>query len=119
LKNGIWVWPTDPAAQRKVTDEIVAAHHFVPTMTAIAKSKEGMSNAELDDFLGDYAEWMTLWVVRQLTSLGFIELKVDFFGGPARYVLTELGRNMLSSITGQPAKPPTPQAPQPSAPKAA
>jgi hypothetical protein len=90
-------------------------------MTALAKVKEGLSNSELDDALGDNSNWRTLWAVRQLTSLGFIEFEVDLFGGPARYRLTELGRNGLSTITGQPvqptrqaatpvAQPPTPKA---------
>jgi hypothetical protein len=95
-------------------------------MMAIAKSKEGLSNAELDDVIGDNSEWMTLWVIRQLTALGFIEMKVDLFGDPAIYRLTELGRKALSMIMGQPAQPtPQPHAPAPqpqpaaAAPKAA
>lgn len=96
------------------------AQHLVPAMAAMVKSKTGLSNSEFDDVIGDNSEWMTLWVVRQLTSLGFIEFKVDYFGGPARYLLTELGRNSLSTITGQPAQPrPPAPAPQPVAPKAA
>jgi len=90
-------------------------------LTAIGKSREGLSNAELDDAINDSSEWTTLWVVRQLTSLGFIEFKVDYFGNPARYQLTEAGRTALSTITGQPPPqkpPPPPQlVPQPAAPK--
>jgi hypothetical protein len=92
-------------------------------MMAIAKSKEGLSNAELDDVTGDSSNWMTLWVIRQLTSLGFIEFRVDLFGNPAKYELTELGRNALSMMTGQPLQrvpaPSQPLAPQSVAPKAA
>jgi len=101
-------------------------------LTAIGKSKEGMSDAELDDAINDSSEWTTLWVIRQLTALGFIEFKVDFFGNPARYQLTEAGRSALATITGQPppskppaaapprpqSAPPTPPPPQPVAPKA-
>lgn len=89
-------------------------------MTAISKSKQGLSNAELDDLIGDNSEWMTLWVIKQLTALGFIEYKVDLFGGPARYQLTELGRNVVATITGRPTQPPPkPQAPIPAQPQAA
>jgi hypothetical protein len=126
MNAGLWVWSSDPRGQRQVLRKIVADRHLVPAMKAIAKSKEGLSNAELDDVIGDNSEWMTLWVIRQLTALGFIEMKVDLFGEPARYRLTELGRNVLSMITGQPAQPrPQPQAPSPqpqppaAAPKAA
>jgi hypothetical protein len=120
MKGGFWVWPADPKGQRKMLKQIAAAQHLVPAMAAIAKSKVGLSNSELDDVIGDNSEWMTLWVVRQLTSLGFIEFKVDYFGSPAKYQTTELGRTVLAALTGQPAqpKPPTP-APQPVAPKAA
>jgi hypothetical protein len=81
-------------------------------LTAIGKSKEGMSNTELDDAINDVSEWTTLWVVRQLTALGFLEFKVDFFGNPARYRLSDSGRAALAAITGQPMpKPPAPAAP--------
>jgi hypothetical protein len=124
MKAGLWVWPSDPRAQRKVLRKVAEDKHLVPAMTAISKSKQGLSNAELDDLIGDNSEWMTLWIIKQLTALGFIEFKVDLFGGPARYQLTELGRNMFSIITGRPIqpppKPPTPpaaQAPAPSQPQ--
>lgn len=122
MNTGLWVWPSDPKAQRKTLRRVAEAQHLVPAMAAIAKSKEGLSNAGLDDVLGDNSNWMTLWVIRQLTSLGFIEFKVDLFGEAARYQLTGLGRNALSTITGQPVQPkaPVPTAvPQPAAPKAA
>jgi hypothetical protein len=86
-------------------------------MTAVAKSKEGLSNSELDDAVNDSSEWTTLWVVRQLTSLGFLDFKVDLFGNPAKYQMNELGRSALSMITGQPP-PQKPSTPQAAAPKA-
>jgi hypothetical protein len=79
-------------------------------LKALARSKEGLSNADLDDALNDNSAWLTLWETKQLTSLGFIQFTVDFFGNPARYTLTELGRAALSAITGQPS-PPKPAAP--------
>jgi len=121
MNTGLWVWPSDPKAQRKLLRKVSTAQHLVPAMTAIAKSKEGTSNAELDDIIGDNSGWMTLWVVRQLTALGFIDFKVDLFGEPARYQLTELGRRALSTLTGGPVQPKpasTPPVP-PAAPKAA
>jgi len=111
---------------------VAASPHLMAALTAIGKSKEGMSDAELDDAINDNSEWTTLWVIRQLTALGFIEFKVDFFGNPARYQLTDAGRSALATITGQPPPkpptaapprpqpaPPTPPPPQPAAPKAA
>ena|SRR6266849_8957055 len=128
MTSGLWVWPSDPKGQRKVLRQVAASPHLVAALTALAKSKGGLSNAELDDAINDNSEWMTLWVIRQLTALGFIEFKIDLFGEPAKYRLTELGRQALSIITGQPLqKPPTPAparapappVPQPAAPKTA
>jgi len=122
MPKGLWVWPSEPKSQRRVLRKVADSPHLMAGMAAIAKSKEGTSNAEFDDATNGSSEWTTLWVVRQLTSLGFIELKVDFFGNPARYQMTELGRASLSMITGQPLpKPPTPTPPvaQPAAQKAA
>ncbi len=115
MTKGTWVWPSEPRAQRRVLRQVLANPHMVPTLSAIAKSKDGMSNAEIDDVIGDNAEWMTLWVIRQLTSLGFVDFNVDFFGNPARYRLTDLGKNALAMMTGQPPAAPKPQPPTPSA----
>ena len=133
MTKGLWVWPSDPKAQRVVLRKVASSPHLMAALTALGKSKEGMSDGELDDAIHSNAEWTTLWVIRQLTSLGFVEYKVDFFGNPARYQLNEAGRNALATMTGQPppkpptAAPPSPPrpatppspVPQPSAPKAA
>lgn len=108
MNTGLWVWPSDPRAQRKTLLKVAGSQHLVKAMGAIAKSKEGLSNAELDDIIADNSNWMTLWVIRQLTALGFIEFNVDLFGGPAKYRLTELGRSSLAIITSQPPAPKQP-----------
>jgi hypothetical protein len=108
MAKGFWVWPSDPKEQRKVLRKVSQAPHLLAAMNSINKSKEGMSNGELDDALADSSEWMTIWTIRQLTSLGFIDLKVDFFGNPARYQLTELGRTALSAMARQPLQPKAP-----------
>ncbi len=112
MNKGLWVWPSDPKQQRKVLASIADSPHLMAALAGIAKSKDGLSNSELDELLADSSNWMTLWSARQLLSLGFAEYKVDFFGGPGRYNITELGRNALAAITGQPA-PPKPPAPAP------
>ena len=134
MPKGIWVWPSDPKGQRKVLKKVGESPHLVAALAAIAKSNEGVSNAEVAEVFSDGSEWPTLWVIRQLTSLGFVEFKVDFFGNPARYQITEQGRIALFMITGQPLpKPPahasptpqpktpapSPSSPQPAAPKTA
>jgi len=133
MTKGLWVWPSNPRAQRMALRKVASSPHLMAALTALGKSKEGMSDAELDEAINDIAEWTTLWVIRQLTSLGFVEYKVDFFGNPAKYQLTDSGRNALVTITGQPPPkppaaaappqprpaPPTPPVPQPAAPKAA
>jgi hypothetical protein len=132
MPKGVWIWPADQRGQRKVLRKVAESPHLVAALAAIAKSSEGLSNTELAEVISDGSEWTTLWPIRQLTALGFIEYKVDFFGNPARYQLTEQGRIALPMITGQPLpKPPSPSpaapqvratpsppAPQPAAPKA-
>jgi len=114
MPKGIWIWPSDPKAQRRALKKVADSPHLVTVLAAMAKSTEGMSNAEVAEIFSDGSEWPTLWVVRQLTSLGFIEFKVDLFGNPARYQITEQGRAALSTITGQPVtKPPAPAHPAP------
>ncbi len=114
MTKGLWIWPSDPRGQRRMIRKVADSPHLVAALAAIGKSKEGMSNAELDDAINDSSEWTTLWVIRQLTSLGFIEFKVDFFGNPARYQITEAGRAALAALTGQP--PPKPPAAVPASP---
>jgi hypothetical protein len=113
MNTGLWVWPADAKAQRRMLRKVSNSEHLVAGMQAIAKSKDGLSNAQIDDALSDYSNWQTRWVVEQLISLGFAEYKVDFFGGPGKYLLTELGRNALSAITGKPVQAPPPPAPSP------
>ena len=107
MNTGLWVWPTDPKAQRRTLRKVANSEHLVAGMQAIVKSKDGLSNAQIDDALSEFSNWGTRWIVDQIMSLGFIDYKVDFFGGPGKYVLTDLGRNALSAITGKPI-PPTP-----------
>jgi len=102
MNKGLWVWPADSKEQQRTLRRVSQSEHLVDAMQAIAKSKEGLSNAEIDDVLTNNSDWMTRWVVEQLVSLGFIEYKVDFFGGPGKHKLTELGANALSAITGKP-----------------
>ncbi len=115
MDAGLWVWPTDEKAQRKTMMMVAASPTLVRAMKALVKSKEGLSNSELDELTADSSNWMTFWAVRQLTSLGFIDYSVDLFGGPARYRLTDLGRSALAVITGQPVQQKPPERPAPAA----
>ena len=115
MPKGLWVWPSDSQGQSETLKKVATSPHLRAAMAALANSEEGMSNAELDDAIGGSSEWTTLWVVRQLTALGFVEFKVDFFGNPARYNLTELGRASLSKMTGAPLSTPSPASQSPQA----
>jgi len=119
MKTGLWVWPADAKAQRRMLRKISKSEHLAAGMQAIAKSKDGLSNAQIDDALSEFSHWQTRWVVDQLISLGFADYEVDFFGGPGKYVLTELGKGALAAITGKPVQTPPPPAPSPSPPKPA
>lgn len=112
MNTGLWVWPSDAKAQRRVLHKAARSEHLVVGMQAVAKSTDGLSNAQIDAALSEYSHWQTRWVVDQLISLGFADYRVDFFGGPGKYVLTELGKNALSIVTGEPVQVP-PAAPNP------
>ena len=88
--------------------KVATSLHLMSAMAVISKSKEGVSNAELDDAINDSSEWTTLWVIRQLAALNFIDFRANLFGNPAGYQMSELGRAALSKITGRPLpqKPP-------------
>jgi len=116
MNTGLWVWPADAKAQRRMLRKVSQSEHLMTAMQSLVKSSDGLSNARIDDALSEYSHWQTRWVVDQLISLGFADYKVDFFGGPGKYVLTELGRNALSAITGKPVQA-QPQAPVPPPPR--
>ena len=118
MNTGLWVWPAEAKPQRRMLRKVSQSEHLMAAMQALIKSPDGLSNARIDDALSEYSNWGTRWVVDQLISLGFVDYKVDFFGGPGKYTLTELGRNALSVITGKPvqvsqAAPPPPKPPVP------
>jgi hypothetical protein len=108
MEKGLWVWSSDERSQRRMTKKVSESKHLMAALEAIMKRKEGLSNAELDDLISDNSEWMTHSVMSKLLSLGFVEYRVDMFGNPGRYVLTDLGRDIMQKVTGQPAsaKPP-------------
>ena len=104
MNTGLWVWPPDDRGQRRTLRKVADSAHLVDAMQAVAKSKDGLSNAQVDDALSDNSHWQTRWVLEQLISLGFADYRADLFGGPGKYTLTELGVNALSAITGKPVQ---------------
>lgn len=104
MNKGLWVWPADQREQAKTLRRVAASRHIMAALGALSKSKGGLSNAQLDDAISDNSNWMTRWVIDQLVSLGFAEYHVDFFGGPGKYMLTELGTRAYGFITGKPVQ---------------
>lgn len=84
--------------------------HLLTVLKVVAKSEDGMSNPEVDEALGNNSDWITIWTLRQLLALGFVGYKVDLFGEPSRYLMTELGRQVLARVSGQLPAPPITQA---------
>ncbi len=102
MNQGVWVWPTDAREQSKVIKQMANSPRLIAVLKAVAKSKDGMSNPEVDEALGTNSDWVTIWMVRQLLALGFIDYKVDLFGEPSKYLITELGKQALVRLLGQP-----------------
>jgi len=103
--KGIWSWPTEEKQQDKTIRNVAASEPLLAVLTAISKSKDGLSNAQVDTAIGDFSQWNTLWALRQLSALGFIEYKTELFGNSGKYTLTELGKTVLQKLTGKPQQP--------------
>ena len=99
--KGIWVWPESESEQKKTTDKIRNSERLLGILSAIAKSKDGLSNAQIDLAVRNNSQWNTRWPVSELLGLGLIEYKVDLFGDPGKYKITELGKNVLQSTSSQ------------------
>jgi hypothetical protein len=99
--NGIWFWPSEAKEQTKVLQRIRREDELTTIVAALAKCQEGLSNAQVDNLLRNNSQWRTLIHMEELTALGFVEYKVQIFGDPGKYHLTDLGRSLLAQITGK------------------
>ena len=96
--KGIWVWPEDAKAQAKVLRKIAQEDELAMILVALANNADGLSNAQLDRLLANNSQWRTLSHLRELTSLGFTRYQIQFFGGPGKYQLTELGESVAARM---------------------
>ncbi|MGH9918571.1 MAG: hypothetical protein ACRD6W_06865 [Nitrososphaerales archaeon] len=96
--KGIWAWPSDPDDQDKTLRKIMEEDELVTVLLALAKSPEGLSNAQLDRLLSNNSQWRTLSHMKELIALGFVQYHVQFFGEAGRYELTDLGKTVVSRI---------------------
>jgi hypothetical protein len=99
--KGIWFWPSEAKEQTKVLQRIRREDELTTIVAALAKGQEGLSNAQVDNLLRNNSQWRTLIHMEELTALGFVEYKVQIFGDPGKYHLTDLGRSLLAQITGK------------------
>lgn len=99
MDGGLWYWPEDQEEQRKVLYQISRSKFIRQALESLAKNAIGLSNSELDDAIGANSNWLTLWVARQLLALGLVVYKVDLFGGPGKYQLTERGKEVVKKIS--------------------
>jgi hypothetical protein len=96
--KGIWAWPSEPKEQDKVLREVLHEDELATILAALAKNPDGLSNAQLDKLLTNNSQWRTLSHIRELTALGFVEYRVQFFGDAGKYCLTDLGKAVMSKI---------------------
>ena len=71
---------------------------MVAILVALAKSPDGLSNAQLDRLLSNNSQWRTLSHLKELMALGFILYHVQLFGEAGKYELTDLGKNVVSRM---------------------
>lgn len=96
--KGIWTWPSEPGDQEKTLRKIMEEDELVAILTALTKSPDGLSNAQLDRLLSNNSQWRTLSHLKELMALEFVQYHVQFFGEAGRYELTDLGRSVISRI---------------------
>ncbi len=101
--KGIWSWPTEEKRQDKIIRNITASSSMLAVLIALSKNKNGLSNAQIDIAVANFSQWNTLWTLRQLLALGFVECKMELFGNSGKYVLTELGMRIAQKLTEQPS----------------
>ena len=99
--KGIWVWPESKSEQKKTADKVRNSESLLGILSAIAKSKDGLSNSQIDLAARNYSQWNTRWPVSELLGLGLMEYKVNLFGDAGKYTITDLGKNVLQSTSGQ------------------
>jgi hypothetical protein len=96
--KGVLTWPDEAGEQARVLRRIREEDELPRILVALAEHPDGLSNAQLDKLLLNNSQWRTLSHIRQVVALGFVEYQVDFFGGPGRYQLTELGKSIIPRI---------------------
>jgi hypothetical protein len=104
MVKGVWVWPEDSKEQEKIIKKIKGSDYMVSVLLALAKSKDGLSDSQIDESIGSNSLWLTIWTLRQLLALGFISYEMPPFGEPGKYSLSTLGRNVLQRIIPQQQK---------------
>ncbi len=96
--KGIWAWPSEAKDQDKTLQKVMQEDELVTILVTLAKSPEGLSNAQLDRLLSNNSQWRTLSHMRELMALGFVQYQVQFFGDAGKYELTDLGKTALSRM---------------------
>lgn len=99
--KGIWVWPESESGQKKTVDKIRNSERLLGILSAIAKNKDGLSNAQIDLAVKNNSQWNTRWPVSELLGLGLMEYKVNLFGDAGKYTITELGKTVLQMALGE------------------
>lgn len=99
--KGVWNWPETESEQKKTVQKIKSFEYLVAILSAVAKSKDGLSNAQIDLASRTNSQWNTRWPVSELLGLGLIEYKVHLFGDAGKYTITELGKSVLQSVSSQ------------------
>jgi hypothetical protein len=98
MNQGYWVWPESLEEQGKIIRNITDSKFLRQAIISLARNSNGLSNAEIDQLIDANSNWLTLWVMRQLMALGLVIYKVELFGGPGRYQLTQRGKEVAQRI---------------------
>lgn len=95
--KGLWVWSADQESQVQIIDRLRGTA-VVDALMALSKNKTGLSNAQLDMLMDNSSQWNSLSTLSQLLALGFAEYRVNIFGDSGKYLITELGQDVLNRL---------------------
>jgi hypothetical protein len=96
--KGPWVW-SDPTQRQSVLHDIKKSHLDQVLSALLENQGRGLSNAEMDSALGASSQWVIHWKLTELLALGLIEYRVEPFGEPGRYTITQLGVTVLPEVS--------------------
>jgi len=93
-------WTAEEIEKQATRRRSAEENHLLAIMRILEKSRDGLSNAEIDALLDNNSQWAAALYLKQLSAALLIVYRTQFFGEPGKYILTESGRALLRRVSG-------------------